>query len=619
MKTRFRASFRLRLFAAMLCVSLIPLSLALIVMSGAFRSRQRLQSEQEAARELQGIVELLNTVHEGFSEAAELLASSSLVREALGGEAVSTTAVNATLYSATENLRKAAYFELCDSEGRRRFSTLNRPGREPLSVDWGVLKEAGLQEGLVYSTTEDSADSSVPLMRGALALRKEDSGEILGYVVMEQYREHFQELLEGSYGAQNALLLLSSYWRPVYCADPTLLLGPAQRLREHLLSDGQLPRGGEDSEVIYSVSPQTASGLYAVLRRPNVFTRGTDILLLSIAVLSILLGFLVSLIMSYHLSRQLVRPIDRLHSAMREVTLDRLDTRVEEGEDELGELAGRFNLMIQALRENREALFQNQARLVQNQRELNEAEIRMLQAQLNPHFLCNTLDTMKWMGKIHRIPQIALMSTDLADILRFAISPEEFVSLKREAEVLERYLEIQQIRHSGKLSFALDIPPELEPLPVPKMLLQPLVENAILHGLDGISEGAVSVRARKMTAEAAVELCMAENITKSAATFCADGTDRIEESGREILCITVEDNGCGLPEELCGPYRAPEGEAARHHLGLYNVDTILKKHYGERYGLWLRNRSGKPGAVVIALLPLGSREEVRQDAQGTDC
>lgn len=68
----------------------------------------------------------------------------------------------------------------------------------------------------------------------------------------------------------------------------------------------------------------------------------------------------------------------------------------------------------------------------------------MLQAQLNPHFLCNTLDTMKWISKINHVPQVALMSTNLADILRFCISAEEFVPLRREVEVLNRYVEIQK-------------------------------------------------------------------------------------------------------------------------------------------------------------------------------
>ncbi len=113
----------------------------------------------------------------------------------------------------------------------------------------------------------------------------------------------------------------------------------------------------------------------------------------------------------------------------------------------------------------------------------------MLQAQLNPHFLCNTLDTMKWISKINQVPQVAVMSTNLADILRFCISPDEFVPLRREVEILRRYMEIQSIRLSGKCRLEVDMPPELEECRVPKMILQPLAENAILQVWTGWRTG----------------------------------------------------------------------------------------------------------------------------------
>ena len=96
--------------------------------------------------------------------------------------------------------------------------------------------------------------------------------------------------------------------------------------------------------------------------------------------------------------------------------------------------------------------------LLENQQALNDAQIRMMQAQLNPHFLCNTLDTMKWISKINQVPQVALMSTNLADILRFCISPDEFVELRQELAILGRYVEIQRIRLSDSFTFAQDVP-----------------------------------------------------------------------------------------------------------------------------------------------------------------
>ena len=121
------------------------------------------------------------------------------------------------------------------------------------------------------------------------------------------------------------------------------------------------------------------------------------------------------------------------------------------------------------------------------------------------------------------------------------------------------------------------MPQELEECRVPKMILQPLAENAILHGLDGVEDGVIWVRVRSQ--------------------------------GTQTLTISVEDNGRGLPPELMGPYTGPPETSGRGHLGLYNVDTILKKHYGPDYGLYLDRRQDGPGTEVTATLPLRKEED----------
>ena len=295
------------------------------------------------------------------------------------------------------------------------------------------------------------------------------------------------------------------------------------------------------------------TGLYLVLQQPQVFTRGTLRLLYTVSALCALGGAAVSIFLSLQLSRQMFRPIGRLHDAISQVGQNDLQVQVaieEDRRDELSELAQQFNRMVLSLRRNQQAL-------LENQQALNDAQIRMLQAQLNPHFLCNTLDTMKWISKINQVPQVALMSTNLADILRFCISPE-----------------IQRIRLSDSFTYEQTVPEALLSCMVPKMMLQPLAENAILHGLSGVPDGKLMVEARELE--------------------------------DETLEIRVCDNGAGLPEALLGPYRPPEKQT--RHLGLFNVDTILKKHYGERFGLRLDNRTDGTGACITARLPVRRRD-----------
>ena len=237
---------------------------------------------------------------------------------------------------------------------------------------------------------------------------------------------------------------------------------------------GGLPLGQEDGEYDYRTAFQEKMGLLTTV------TAG-----------SALVCVVLSVLMSLRLSRQMFRPIQRLQNAIGQVEHNNLDVYVTPGQDdELGQLARRFNGMVGALKRNQE-------QLVENQRELNQAQIRMLQAQLNPHFLCNTLDTMKWIGKIHQVPQVALMAANLGDILRFCISREEFVPISREVEILRRYMEIQSIRLSGRCSLTVELPEEMEGLLVPRMILQPIVENAVLHGLPGVENGVVQVKVWK--------------------------------------------------------------------------------------------------------------------------
>ena len=336
----------------------------------------------------------------------------------------------------------------------------------------------------------------------------------------------------------------------------------ADALRGQLLSGKALT--GLSADVSYTVRQHTETGLYLVLQQPQPLSAGTLRLLYSVSVLCALACIILSVVLSLQLSRQVFQPIGRLHHAIRQVGKNNLDVQVPVPagrHDELGELAQQFNTMVVALRHNQQAL-------LENQRALNRAQIRMLQAQLNPHFLCNTLDTMKWISKINQVPQVALMSTNLADILRFCITPDEFVPLRRELEILSRYVEIQRIRLSESFSYTEAVPEALLSCMVPKMLLQPLAENAILHGLSGVEHGELSVTA-----------VLAE---------------------QDVLEIRVRDNGCGFPPDLLGPYKPPETQTG--HLGLLNVDTILRKHYGDAFGLRLENPEGG-GACILARLP----------------
>lgn len=556
-------SFRQRLNAGFLAVSLVPLLLCACLMLQIFRSRMVSSAEAAAQQQLSSALHILDTLQETFQSTADALVQDNLIPQVLFGEEADAEAVYDRLYPITESLRGFARFDLYDISGNWRYSPQAAPDVRKLPTNWGVL-HAAAQAGdntLVYLSPEDPENTESPLLTAGVLLT-DAYGAPVGYLVIGMTDSQLRAFFSGSSG-QSDLLLLDKLWRPIFCTQSSYAQALSETLRSQLLSGKALE--GLSQEYSYTAVQHPGTGLYLVLQQPQAVTRETLNQLYTVGALCALACVIVSVILGIQLSRQMFRPIDALHRGIRHLEKNDLNVQVSipgDHADELTELAENFNHMVGTLRHN-------QQQLLENQQALNEAQIRMLQAQLNPHFLCNTLDTMKWISKINQVPQVAEMSTNLADILRFCISPAEFVPLRKELEILERYLDIQRIRLSDSFSYTSQVPEGAKDCLVPKMLLQPLAENAVLHGLSGVEQGQLLVM--------------------------AEITDNLLE-------IRICDNGHGLPENLLGPYRPPETPTG--HLGLLNVDTILRKHYGESFGLQLENRTDGPGACIVARLPV---------------
>ena len=212
---------------------------------------------------------------------------------------------------------------------------------------------------------------------------------------------------------------------------------------------------------------------------------------------------------------------------------------------------------------------QAEERLIEAERQKTEAELKNLKNQLNPHFLYNTLDSIKWNARINQVPEIAVLAENLAVILRKSISSRPFITLREELETIESYVEIQKIRFTGRFLYETEIPDQLEDCMVPKMILQPLVENAIIHGLDGCGHGYICIYA-----------------------FQKEG----------ILNISVTDNGCGMSREMEDWINSDAPAKRDGHLGLYNVINILKIYYGQEYGV--KAAVTEDGTTITLRLPV---------------
>lgn len=230
--------------------------------------------------------------------------------------------------------------------------------------------------------------------------------------------------------------------------------------------------------------------------------------------------------------------------------------------NEIGQLAQNINQMLGEIRQaNEEVLIANthlyEARLSQKQ-----TELCALQSQINPHFLYNTLDCIRSIALAGDIQEIATISEAMSHIFRYSIKADDMVSVEQELKCVQAYMEIMQIRFPNKLTFEMDIDPEAAKQTIPKMILQPIVENAVYHGLEA-KLGAGTLR-----------LC----------------GRMIEDS---VLCFEITDNGAGMePEtvarlnrELSEMSGYPFNETNRRSIGLRNIMGRLRLVYGERCGM----------------------------------
>ncbi|MGO4540671.1 sensor histidine kinase [Paenibacillus sp. 2TAB19] len=274
-----------------------------------------------------------------------------------------------------------------------------------------------------------------------------------------------------------------------------------------------------------------------------------DLLRQNIYLLAVLMLLFLAII-SIYLSSVITRPIKKLMSNILLVEKGQFE-HVEDihSRDEIGLLATRFNRMSRELK----GLV---SQIQQEEMKKAAAEIRALQSQINPHFLYNTLGSVKWIASMQQADTIVVMTEALIAMLRYAARAEgAMVSVREELDNLRNYMTIQQVRYYNRIRMDVFADDTLLEQRMPKLILQPIVENAIFHGLaEKEEDGVVTIRIAR---------------------------------GDNCFAIDVHDNGEGMDEETFRLIKASlAGEADNgESIGLHNVQRRIQLHYGNRYGI----------------------------------
>ncbi|MDD3338165.1 MAG: sensor histidine kinase [Lachnospiraceae bacterium] len=380
-------------------------------------------------------------------------------------------------------------------------------------------------------------------------------------------------------GNKGYLYILDENGNLIYHPQQQLIYGglKTERVDEVLecKNDHFIVSDDNDSK-LYTISTSEKTGwtVVGVAYNSELLKNNKQTQLLYVLVALVLLAAVV--ILSSIISKGITKPVEDLRDSMEKVEqgeFDKASVAITTN-NEIGSLSKSFNLMTDRIQNLME---QN----VYEQEQKRKSEMKALQSQINPHFLYNTLDSIIWMAEGKKNEEVVLMTSSLARLLRQSISNEdELVPIRQEIDYVKSYLTIQKMRYKDKLEFQIEVDPEVEWNPIVKLVLQPIVENAIYHGLKyKETKGMLTI-----------------NVTKDT----------------QKIYIRIHDDGVGMNQDtLDHIFDHHKVNYKSNGVGIYNVQQRLQLHYGEEYGISYESREleGTTATIIIPLNKGGDGDE----------
>lgn len=371
------------------------------------------------------------------------------------------------------------------------------------------------------------------------------------------------------------------------CYDyPHDLSGAAALLEGQPLSPGVYNEGGirviqySSRYQFYIVSSIGQEALYEPVYRMMVF-----MILCSIAVLALLVVFL------FRIDRLTSRRMLALSAGISAIESGRLDVTLPEtpNHDELDTFARNLNEMQHRLAVQIEREKENLKRAQKLELMQKDAEYYALQAQINPHFLFNTLEIIRMQALIEHAADTASMVMLFSDVIHQRIDRQPLITFSEELDYCEKYIELFAYRFKNGLDFELKIETGLRRYYVPTYVLQPIIENALLHGLHSDMDDP--------------QLCV-----------------EIWHSGGDAIEIDITDNGSGIDPQTLAQMQArmAHGQVAQESIGITNVNNRLRLLFGEEYGICMQSTLGVGTKVMIRIPVIATRKELEAYVQGND-
>ena len=327
-------------------------------------------------------------------------------------------------------------------------------------------------------------------------------------------------------------------------------------------SGGKIPQE-TTAEHMLLLSSETENGDYLVVYMMRYYRIYKEAL--NLALFLLIIGILVlaaGVLLSSRLAQSIVGPVIRLADYADEAGKGNFDLPVPvHSGDEIGFLAERFGVMNHNIKELT-------TRIYNEQTQKKEYELKMLQAQINPHFLYNCLDNISSLITDQKNETATAMVSHLGRYYRAILSKgRNIITIREELELIRAYLEIQLIRIPDLFTYEITVDEDILDFKILKMILQPIVENSVIHGFAGF---------------------------KNSGRIKIEGT--LEN---QTVCILISDNGKGIPEGSRSSIFAPAPTAITKHFGLKNIQERIRLKHGEKYGISIKSEQGQGTQIEV--------------------
>lgn len=441
-------------------------------------------------------------------------------------------------------------------------------------------QEADLPGGaraIWFTVPED--DRAVYLMRCFYDVTTLQYEGIVAVGIERSLIERQFEMLESSQNGR--LLIVGENDKVVFGGEEGLPnLGELLALGERVSSEGELMEIGSDRflfqckysedgkwKVMYLITDEELMGQAQQVKS----------VIATVCIVSMLAALIFATLISREITKEIRYLIDHMQQ-MKEGKWQKIAPPFPR--DEIGDITMTYNQMVEDLQEAVKQLADQMMRTERAQYQALQAEFMELQAMVNPHFIYNAMESINARAKLAGQEEISMLCTRLGRLMRAAIRPKmELIPLEMELEYVEAYLNIQKSMMKDRLEVFYDFDESPEGYRIPALLLQPLVENAVVHGVENMKEGAVIV----------VEV------------------SRETHFDRECLVIRISDNGAGMDEETLSGLFHQSGEEKKFHYGVQSVVRRIQICCGEPYGVFADSHPGE-GTTFTVILPGDSQE-----------